>query len=51
MSQPDLASIDKRIRSFLGCFGAMVVASGVLAAFLVPAVQKSRNAASESQLL
>jgi hypothetical protein len=51
MSQPDLASTDKRIRSLLGCVGTIVVASGVLAAFLVPAVQKARNAASESQLL
>jgi hypothetical protein len=51
MSRPDIATTRKAFRSGVGCLGAMVVASGLLAAWLVPAVQKARNAARESQLL
>jgi hypothetical protein len=51
MSQPDIAPIRKRPRSGLAFLGTVIVASGALAAFLIPAVQKARNAARESQLL
>jgi hypothetical protein len=51
MSEPSLAPIRKRHRAGLVFLGTVIVASGVLGTFLVVAVQKARNAASESQLL
>jgi hypothetical protein len=51
MSRSDSATTSRCFRSGAGCLGATVIASGLLAAWLVTGVQKARNAARESQLL